>query len=87
VIRGEKERFLAVLAEMEPVVGRGRDQQRRRDGRAEQRPEKDSPLEVGCLGKALAEGHRQEECEQDLHPRQRHTQLVEELDQLAVDAL
>jgi len=79
--------YLAMLAEMEPVVRRGRDKERRRDSREQQGPEEDAPLEVSCLGELLSEGNRKQKSEEDLHSRQGNPELVEELDQLAVDAL
>ena len=68
------------------VVGRGRDEQRRGHGRAEEREEVDVLL-VGRLGEALGEGDAEQEREEHLHPGQSHAELVQELDQLPVQAL
>jgi len=52
----------------EPVIGdRGDEERRRRSGR-EQRDEVDVLLKRGDLGKALLEGDREQEREQDLDP-------------------
>jgi hypothetical protein len=47
----------------------------------------DVAVEVAELREAVRERHREQEGEQHLHARQRHTELVEQLDQLSVVTL
>ena len=65
------------------VRGR-RDHQGGADGRSKEGDEEDIALKGGDLLPALRERHGQQEREEHLHARQRHTQLVQELDQLSV---
>jgi len=76
--------LLVVIAEVQPVVRRGGDQQRDRDQRRGQGDEIGIALKVRGLAEALLEGHREQEREQDLGPGKRDPELVEQLDQLAV---
>ena len=55
--------------------------------RAEEREEVHVLLEVGRLGEALGEGDAEQEREEHLHAGQGHAELVQELDQLPVQAL
>jgi hypothetical protein len=76
-----------VLAPQEAVVGRRRDEQRRRNPRAHQRGEVDVALLGAHRREPLREGHDEQEGEEHLHPWEGHPQLVEQLDGLAVEAL
>ncbi|HEY2937964.1 MAG TPA: hypothetical protein VGJ25_15275 [Gaiellaceae bacterium] len=77
--------LLVLLPEQDPVVGARRHQQHRRGDRRDERDEVDVSFPPGRPGKAARERDRQQECEQHLNARQRDTELVQELDQLAVD--
>ena len=79
--------LLVALPPRQAVVGGGRDEQRRGRSRAEEREEVHVLLEVGRLGEALRKGDAEQEREEHLHARQGHAQLVQELDQLPVQAL
>ena len=79
--------LLLRLAEEDPVVRARSDQQRGRQDRGEQRDEVDVTLQMRRLREATRERDRQEKREQHLHAGQRHAELVQELDQLAVDPL
>ena len=64
-----------------------RDEQCAREGAGYERREVHVPGDVLNLRKALLERQDEEEREQHLHPRERDPQLVQELDQLAIDSL
>ena len=64
-----------------PVMRRRRDQKGHRRGGAEERHEVDVALKLGDVREALRERHREQEREQDLHPGERHPQLLEKLRQ------
>ena len=68
-------------------MGGRRDEQRRRNPRAHQRGEVDVALLGAHRGEPLREGHDEQEGEEHLHPWEGHPQLVEQLDDLAVEAL
>jgi hypothetical protein len=68
-------------------VGGRRDEQRRRNPRAQQRGEVHIPLLWGYRREPLREGHDKQEGEEHLHPWESHPQLVEQFDDLAVAAL
>ena len=85
-LRVEDQLALLLVAEGEPVVGRGRDQQHRRDRRAEQRPEVDVLLEGGDFREVLLERDREQEGEEDLDAGQRHPQLLQQLAEVAIKA-
>src|SRR4051794_23465598 len=72
------------LVEAQPVRRRGRDQACRRDRRGQQRHVEDVALEARQLREALRERDREQEREEDLHAGERHPQLVEQLDHLAI---
>ena len=65
----EDELVLLLVAEGEPVVGGGRDQQHRGDRGQQQRHEVDVLLEGRDLGEVLLERDRQQEGEEDLDAR------------------
>ena len=62
-------------------------EERRRRGDEQQRHEVDDPLEVVDRLEALLERHGQQEAEEHLHAGHDDPQLVEQLDQLAVEPL
>ena len=68
------------------MVGGGGDQHRRRDRGQDQGREIDLLLELGDFLEALLEGDREQEGEEDLYPRQRHPQLLQQLAEVAVEA-
>ena len=76
----------SAVAEGDPVVGGGRDQQRRRDRRAEQGREVDLLLEGGDFGEVLLERDREQEGEEDLDAGQGDAQLLQQLAEVAVEA-
>jgi hypothetical protein len=69
------------------MVCRGRDQQRGRDGGEEEGDEEDLLLRLGNPLEPVRERNREQECEEHLHPREHHPELVQELDQLAIELL
>src|SRR5581483_1636934 len=79
--------LLARRAEVEPVVGALRDQEGRGGGGGGERDDVERLGRAGDLAEAARERQRQQEREQHLHAGKRDADLVEELDQLAVDAL
>src|SRR5215213_4715990 len=78
--------LLRTLAEAQPVVCRRRDQERRRDGAQEQREEVNGAVERRQRLELVRERQDEEEREQDLDARERDPELVQQLDQLAVEA-
>ena len=82
-----EQRLLVAVAEADPVVRARRDQEDGARQRAEQRHHVRVLLQVGHLREALRERDGEQEGEEHLHAGKRHAQLVEELDQLAVDPL
>jgi hypothetical protein len=82
-----QQRLLVVLPEQHAVLRGRRDVQPGRHRGGEQRREVDVALEVGELGATLLERDHEQEREEELHPGQRHPQLVEQLHELAVDPL
>jgi hypothetical protein len=68
------------------VLRAGRDQQRRGDRRRQEGEEEDEPLGVRHALPALRKRHGEEEAKQDLDARQGDAELVQELDQLAVES-
>ena len=82
-----EQRLLVAVAEADPVVRARGDQEDGSGERAQQRHHVRVSLQLGHLLEALAERHREQEGEEHLHAGERHAQLVEELDQLAVDPL
>jgi hypothetical protein len=79
--------LLVVLAPREPVVGGRRDQQRRRRRGAEEGEEVRVLLQVRDAVEALGERHTEQEGEEHLDAGERDAELVEQLDQLAVELL
>src|SRR5690349_7137809 len=67
------------------MVRRRRDQHDRRGRRRQEREEIRVLLEVGDRVEALTEGHCEQEGEEHLNARQRNAELVQELDELAVE--
>src|SRR4029077_20002744 len=86
-VRVEDQFALLLIAEGEAVVSRGGDQQDRRYRRAEQGDEVDSLLEFGDLREVLLKRDREQEGEEHLHARQRHPQLLQQLAEVAVEAV
>ena len=82
----EDEVLLPLQPEGHPVVGRGGDQQRRRDRGEQQGHEVDLLLEAGDFREVLLERDREQEGEQDLDAGQRDAQLLQELAEVAVEA-
>ncbi len=82
-----EQRLLVAIAEADPVIRARRDQEDGAGKRAEQRHHVRVALQVGHLLEALGERDGEQEGEEHLHAGERHAQLVEELDQLAVDPL
>ena len=78
---------LVAAAEHHAVIGGRRDEERRRDRGRQQRAEVHVLLELGHLREALLERDREQEREEDLHARHRDAQLLQELVELAVEAL
>src|SRR3954447_21781887 len=72
------------LVEAQPVCRGGRDEAGGRDSRGEQRHVEDAALEARELREPLRERDREQECEEDLDAGERHAQLVEQLDHLAI---
>src|SRR4051812_35200809 len=86
-VGGSEHLLLVAFAPAQPVVRRRRDQQDRGRGGREKGDEEEVALELGDPGPAVGERDRQQEREQHLHPGQRHPELVQELDQLAIEVL
>ena len=82
-----KQRFLVAVAEADPVVRARRDQEDGAGQGAEQRDHERVALQVGRLPEPLRKRDGEQERKQHLDARERHAQLVEELDQLPVDPL
>ena len=82
-----KQRLLVAVAEADPVVRARRDQEHGAGKGAEQRDHERVALQVRRLLEALRKRDGEQEGEQHLDAGERHPQLVEELDQLAVDPL
>jgi len=80
-------RSLSASPETKAVVGRGRHEERRADRRRLQRPEVQDALRARELAEPAGERHGEQEREEHLHAGERHAELVEQLDQLAVEAL
>ena len=78
--------LLVVLPEAEPVVRARRDQERRGERRAQERGEVDAAVAGPELAEAPLEREHEQEGEEHLHARERDAQLVEKLDELAVEA-
>src|SRR5215212_7956325 len=76
---------IGTLAEAEPVVCRGRDQERGRDGAQEEREEVDRAVECRQALELVRERQDEEKREQDLDAGQRDPELVQRLDQRAVE--
>jgi len=66
------------------VLSRRSDEQDNRERRDQQRSIVNVTLKDSDIGKSLLERDSQQEGEQDLHPGQRHAELVQQLAQLAV---
>src|SRR5207247_10418025 len=77
--------LLVVLAPAQAMVGRGRNQQDRRRRGAEEGDEEDVALKVRHALPAVCERDGEQEREQHLDARQRDPELVQELDQLAIE--
>ena len=86
-VRPPQQRLLVMRAPQDAVLRAGGDQERRGDRGAEERHEEDPALGRGHPRPALRERHGQQEAEQHLDARERDAQLVEKLDQLAVEPL
>ncbi len=82
-----KQRLLVAVSEADPVVGARRDQEHGAGQSAEERDHVRVALQVRRLLEALRKRDGEQEREQHLDAGERHPQLVEELDQLAVDPL
>ena len=79
--------LLVALAPAQPMVRRRSNQQDRGGCGGEKRHEEDVALQLGDAGPAVRKGHGQQEREQHLHAREHDAQLVQQLDQLAVEVL
>jgi hypothetical protein len=85
-VRRPQHALLVVLTPAQPVVrGRG-DEKGGRRGRAEERYEEDLALSVRHVLEPVRERDGEEKREQDLNAGQHDAKLVQELDQLAVEA-
>ena len=82
-----EQRLLVAVAEADPVIGARRDQEDGAGKCAEQRHHVRVLLQVGHLRETLGERDGEQEREEHLHAGERHPQLIEQLDQLAVDPL
>jgi len=69
------------------VIRARRDQQDRGHGGQPEGDEEEVCLQLRGRGEALAERDRKQEREQDLDAREGNAKLVQQLDQLAADAL
>src|SRR5919204_2098087 len=87
VVRDNEHALLVLGTPAEPVVRARRDQERSRDGGEDERGEVDAAVARGQLREAARERHCEQKREQHLHAREGHAELVEELDQLTVDAI
>src|SRR5919201_2845015 len=79
--------LLLAAPPQQAVESGGGDQEHRRRRSREERDEVHAALEVGRLAEAVREGDGEEEAEQHLHARQGDTELVQKLDQLAVEPI
>jgi hypothetical protein len=76
--------FLLALAEDQPVIGHGPDQQYRRQGRQDQADQVQVPLAGAELGELGRERQGEQEPEQDLHPQPGDAQFLQQLTEIAV---
>jgi hypothetical protein len=76
-----------VLTPSEPVVGRRGDQECGGNRGEEEGRNEDLTLAVRDPRELVREWDGQQECEQHLHPRQHDSELVQKLDQLAIEAI
>ena len=86
-VREPQHLLLVPLPEPDPVVGGGHRERAGRRHRQQDRGEVHDPVGRGRLLEPARERNGQEEGEEDLHARQDHAETVQQLDQLAVDAL
>src|SRR5205823_5612793 len=87
LVRREEKPLLLPLAEIQAVIRGWSDEQRRGERSADERAEVHAALCRRDLAEALGEGQREEEGEQDLDAWEGNAELVQQLDQLAVDAV
>ena len=86
-VEPEEHARLVALAEPQAMIGRGGHEEHGAHGRAEERGEVGGAVRAGELLEAKREWQGELEREQHLSARQHDVQLVEHLEQLAVDAL
>ena len=86
-VRQTQHLLLVSLPEADPMVGSGHRERTRRAHRQQDRGEVHDLVGRGRILEPAREGNGEEEGEQDLHARQDDTEAVQQLDQLAVNAL
>jgi hypothetical protein len=87
LVRGGDDPLLVHLAEPQPVARRGAHQAYAGEHRRQQRHVVDVPLEGRDVDPPLLKRHDEQEREQELDPRNRHAQLLQELLEVAVEPL
>src|SRR5436190_16579297 len=85
---GDRDDVLLLLAaEEDSMADRRRGQENRRQGDCDEHTEVELLLEVVQIVEPVGEGNGQQEGEQNLDTRQRHSQLLEQIGEVAVGAL